>query len=79
MNNEMTNKPPFKVKCIIAPSSGTLTKDNEYEVVSVVYLVDDNYYQVSNNDGDLNWYFSSRFEIVETSVANPKDEHKFSK
>lgn len=66
MTNKTTNTPPFKVKCIIAPSSGTLTEGKEYEVVNVEYLVDENYCQVSNNNGDLNWYFASRFQIVET-------------
>ena len=66
MNNEMTNNTPFKVKCVISPSSEALTKGKEYEVISVEYLVDDNYYEIVDDNGDSRWYFASRFEIVET-------------
>ena len=71
MNNEL----PFKVKCIITPSSGTLTEGVEYEVISIECLVDDNYYEIVNDNGDSRWYFASRFEIVETP---PKGKQEFS-
>ena len=74
MPNKTTNTPPFKVKCIITPSSGTLTEGVEYEVISIECLVDDNYYEIVNDNGDSRWYFASRFETVET----PKNKQEFS-
>ena len=75
MTNEMTNNTPFKVKCIMTPSSGTLTKGVEYEVISVECLVDDNYYEIVNDNGDSRWYFASRFEIIDPPF---KDKQEFS-
>ena len=71
----MTNKPPFKVKCVIEPSSGTLTEGREYEVVSVEQGVDENYYKVVNNNGKFHWYYDSRFEIIDPPF---KDKQEFS-
>ena len=69
MNNEMTNKPPFKVKCIDGSSGLTLGK--EYDVVGVeVY-----FYTIENDNGALQSYFQERFEIVETPI---KDKQEFS-
>ena len=77
MNNEMTNKitntPPFKVKCVDTESK-YLTVGEEYIVIEV----DDCFYKIRNDLGNTQWYYDSRFEIVETSVANPKDKQKFS-
>lgn len=73
MNNEMTNKttntPPFKVKCTDIESL-YLTVGKEYDVVEV----DEGFYKVKNDNGNLQWYYDSRFEIVET----PKDKQEFS-
>ncbi len=70
MNNEMINKPPFKVKCIDIKSQH-LTVGKEYDVVEV----DDGFYKVRNDSGRTWWYYDSRFEIVETP---PKDKQEFS-
>lgn len=75
MTNKTTNTPLFKVKCIITPSSGTLTEGVEYEVISIECLVDDNYYEIVNDNGDSRWYFASRFEIVDPF---PKGKQEFS-
>lgn len=65
----MTNKPPFKVKCIDGSSGLTLGK--EYDVVGVeVY-----FYTIENDNGALQSYFQERFEIVETPI---KDKQEFS-
>ena len=73
MNNELTNKttntPPFKVKCTDIESK-YLTVGKEYDVVEV----DDGFYKVRNDCGKTQWYYNSRFEIVET----PKDKQEFS-
>ncbi|MGD4514694.1 hypothetical protein QT738_22520, partial [Xanthomonas citri pv. citri] len=69
----MTNKSPFKVKCVIEPSSGTLTEGRVYEVVSVEQGVDKNYYKVVNNNGKFHWYYDSRFEMVETPLKNKQE------
>ena len=73
MNNEMINKPLFKVKCIDIKRphpSRYLTVGKEYDVVEI----DEGYYKVKNNSGEFWWYCDSRFEIVET----PKDKQEFS-
>ena len=69
MNNEMINKPPFKVKCIYIDND-CLTVGKEYNVVEV----DEGFYKVKNDSGEFWWYCNSRFEIVET----PKDKQEFS-
>ena len=70
MNNEMINKPPFKVKCICIESRH-LTAGKEYDVVEV----EEGFYKVKNDSGVTRWYYNSRFEIVETP---PKDKQEFS-
>ena len=70
MNNEMINKPPFKVKCTDIESS-YLTVGKEYNVVEI----DEGFYKVKNDSGEFWWYCDSRFEIVETP---PKDKQEFS-
>ena len=70
MNNEMTNKPPFKVKCTYIDND-CLTVDKEYNVVEV----DEGFYKVKNDSGEFWWYHNGRFEIVETP---PKDKQEFS-
>ena len=70
MNNEMINKPPFKVKCI-DNDCADLTIGKEYNVVEI----DEGYYKVRNDWGITRWYYDSRFEIVETP---PKDKQEFS-
>ena len=70
MNNEMINKPPFKVKCIYIESR-YLTAGKEYDVVEV----EEGFYKVKNDSGGTRWYYNSRFEIVETP---PKDKQEFS-
>ena len=70
MNNEMINKPPFKVKCIYIDND-CLTVGKEYNVVEV----DEGFYKVKNDSGVFWWYCNSRFEIVETP---PKDKQEFS-
>ena len=69
MNNEMINKPPFKVKCIYIDND-CLTVGKEYNVVEV----DEGFYEVKNDSGEFWWYYNNRFEIVET----PKDKQEFS-
>ena len=69
MNNEMINKPPFKVKCI-DNDCANLTIGKEYDVVEV----DEGFYKVKNDSGEFWWYCNSRFQIVET----PKDKQEFS-
>ena len=69
MNNEMTNTPLFKVKCIVNDCAN-LTIGKEYDAVKA----DEGFYKVKNDNGKLQWYYDSRFEIVET----PKDKQKFS-
>ena len=69
MNNEMINKPPFKVKCTDAVPC--LTAGKEYNVVEV----EEGFYKVKNDSGRTQWYYDSRFEIVETP---PKDKQEFS-
>jgi hypothetical protein len=69
MNNEMINKPPFKVKCIYIDND-CLTIGKEYNVVEI----DEGFYKVKNDSGEFWWYCNSRFEIVET----PKDKQEFS-
>ena len=69
MNNEMINKPPFKVKCTYIDND-CLTVGKEYNVVEV----DEGFYKVKNDSGEFWWYCNSRFQIVET----PKDKQKFS-
>ena len=70
MNNEMINKPPFKVKCI-DNDCANLTIGKEYDVVKA----DGGFYKVKNDSGRTQWYYDSRFEIVETP---PKDKQEFS-
>ena len=70
MNNEMINKPPFKVKCIYIDND-CLTVGKEYNVVEI----DEGFYKVKNDSGVFWWYCNSRFEIVETP---PKDKQEFS-
>ena len=70
MNNEMINKPPFKVKCI-DNDCANLTIGKEYDVVKA----DCGFYKVKNDSGRTQWYCDSRFEIVETP---PKDKQEFS-
>ena len=70
MNNEMINKPPFKVKCI-DNDCADLTIGKEYNVVEI----DEGYYTVRNDWGITRWYYDNRFEIVETP---PKDKQEFS-
>ena len=72
MNNEMINKPPFKVKCIdFERPHPYLTVGKEYNVVEI----DEGYYKVKNDGGRTQWCYGSRFEIVETP---PKDKQEFS-
>ena len=66
MNNEIL----FKVKCIDIESQ-SLTVGKEYDVVEV----DEGFYKVKNDSGSTQWYYDSRFEIVETP---PKDKQEFS-
>ena len=48
MNNEMINKPPFKVKCIdIERPHPYLTVGKEYNVVEI----DEGFYKVKNDSG----------------------------
>ena len=70
MNNEMINKPPFKVKCTYIDND-CLTVGKEYDVVEV----DEGFYKVKNDSGEFWWYHNGRFEIVETP---PKDKQEFS-
>ena len=70
MNNETTNTPPFKVKCIDIESF-YLTVGKEYDVAEV----DEGFYKVKNDSGRTQWYYDSRFQIVETP---PKDKQEFS-
>ena len=65
MNNEI----PFKVKCIDIERR-YLTGGKEYDVIEV----DDGFYKVKNDCGETRW----RFEVVETSVVNPKDKQELS-
>ena len=69
MNSEITNKPPFKVKCIDEIRGLTLGK--EYDVVGV----EDYFYTIETDNGALQSYFQDRFEIVETPI---KDKQEFS-
>ena len=69
MNNEMINKPPFKVKCTYIDND-CLTVGKEYNVVEV----DEGFYEVKNDSGEFWWYYNNRFQIVET----PKDKQEFS-
>ena len=66
MNNEIL----FKVKCTDIKSP-YLTVGKEYDVVEI----DDSLYKVKNDSGRTQWYYGSRFEIVETP---PKDKQEFS-
>ena len=66
MNNEI----PFKVKCIDIESL-YLTVGKEYNVAEV----NEGFYKVKNDSGRTQWYYDSRFEIVETP---PKDKQEFS-
>ena len=70
MNNEMINKPPFKVKCIYIDND-CLTVGKEYNVVEI----DEGFYKVKNDSGEFWWYHDSRFEIVQTP---PKDKQELS-
>ena len=70
MTNEMTNTPPFKVKCIDGNAS-SLTLGKEYEVVEVEV----GFYTIENDIGELQSYFQERFEIVDQSY---KDKQEFS-
>lgn len=70
MNNKTTNTPPFKVKCIDIKSP-YLTVGKEYDVADGIA----GFYKVKNDNGKLQWYYDSRFEIVETP---PKDKQEFS-
>ena len=70
MDNEMINKPPFKVKCI-DNDFANLTIGKEYDAVKA----DCGFYKVKNDNGKLQWYYDSRFQIVETP---PKDKQEFS-
>ena len=69
MTNKTTNTPLFKVKCTDIESL-YLTVGKEYDVVEV----DEGFYKVKNDNGKLQWYYDSRFEIVE----NPKGKQEFS-
>ena len=70
MNNEMINKPPFKVKCI-DNDCANLTIGKEYDVVKA----DCGFYKVKNDSGRTQWCYDSRFEIIETP---PEDKQEFS-
>ena len=65
----MINKPPFKVKCI-DNDCANLTIGKEYDAVKA----DCGFYKVKNDSGRTQWYYDSRFQIVET----PKDKQEFS-
>ena len=69
MNNEMINKPPFKVKCVYIDND-CLTVSKEYNVVEI----DEGFYKVKNDICRTQWYYNNRFQIVET----PKDKQEFS-
>ena len=71
MNNEMTNTPPFKVKCIDIDNA-CLTVGKEYDVVEVV---NGGFYKVKNDSGEFWWYCDRRFQIVETPS---QDKQEFS-
>ena len=47
-----------------------MTVGKEYDVVEV----DEGFYKVKNDNGKLQWYYDSRFEVVTT----PKDKQEFS-
>ena len=70
MNNEIVNKPPFKVKCVDDYRVG-LTLGKEYTVLRN----EDGCYEIKNDIGHLYWFSIERFEIVETP---PKDKQEFS-
>ena len=70
MTNKTTNKPPFKVKCTDIESP-YLTVGKEYDVADGIA----GFYKVKNDSGRTEWYYDSRFEIVETP---PKDKQEFS-
>ena len=70
MTNKTTNTPPFKVKCIDIESP-YLTVGKEYDVADGIA----GFYKVKNDSGRTEWYYDSRFEIVETP---PKDKQEFS-
>ena len=67
---EMINKPPFKVKCI-GNDCANLTIGKEYDVVRA----DGGFYKVKSDSGRTQWYYDSRFEIVETPS---QDKQEFS-
>lgn len=69
MTNEMTNNTPFKVKCI-DDDYAPLTIGKEYDVVDN----DGDFYQVKNDNDNLEYYVQERFEIIET----PKGKQEFS-
>ena len=66
----MINKPPFKVKCI-DNDCANLTVGKEYDAVKA----DCGFYKVKNDSGRTQWYYDSRFEIVDTPT---KDKQEFS-
>ena len=70
MTNKMTNTLPFKVKCT-DNDIAYLTVGKEYDVIKVR----GGFYKVKNDNGITQWYYDSRFEIVETP---PKDKQEFS-
>ena len=70
MTNKTTNTPPFKVKCI-DNDCANLTIGKEYDVVKA----DCGFYKVKNDSGRTQWYYDSRFEIIETPL---KDKQEFS-
>ena len=70
MNDEIVNKPPFKVKCI-DNDCANLTIGKEYDAVKDGSV----FYKVKSDSGRTQWYYDSRFEIVETP---PKDKQEFS-
>ena len=68
MNNEMINKPPFKVKCIDIDCAN-LTIGKEYDVVEI----DEGYYKVRNDWCITRWYCDNQFEIVETPLKGKQE------
>ena len=70
MNNEMTNKTLFKVKCIDDKIS-TLTLGEEYDVLRY----EDGCYEIKNDNNNICWYATRRFELLTYPI---KDKQEFS-
>ena len=60
-----------KMICIKAYNAHCLTQGNIYIITNIKYSPnDDSYYQCVNDNGDLEWFFKTRFEKCKLELSS---------